>query len=110
MSSSSEEPLHLHGRDLVLDYAAAARNAGSKTSPPPNNKIYFANFEQGEAALRELLSEYEADILSVFTRAFWLYFFLSLNADDYAQCVTETLARRPRAALLSSPASMLRSR
>lgn len=64
----------MRGRDLVLDFAAA-HPASSRSAPPPNNKIYFANFEQGEASLRELLSEYEADILSVFIRTFWLRFF-----------------------------------
>ncbi|KJA22613.1 hypothetical protein HYPSUDRAFT_139007 [Hypholoma sublateritium FD-334 SS-4] len=65
VSSASEEPLHLNGRDLVLDYASA-RSVSTKAPVQPNNKVYYTNFEQGEAALRELLSEHEADILSVY--------------------------------------------
>lgn len=67
VDSAAQEPMHLNGRDLVLDYAQ--NKSANNPSAAPSNKIYFSNFEQGEAALRELLVEHEADILSVFVRA-----------------------------------------
>ncbi|KAF8949970.1 hypothetical protein BDZ97DRAFT_1668273 [Flammula alnicola] len=65
VTSALEEPLHLSGRDLVVDYASVRKN---DNAPPqqPNKRVYFSNFEQDEAAFRELLQDFNADLISVY--------------------------------------------
>ncbi|KAF9476624.1 RNA-binding domain-containing protein [Pholiota conissans] len=66
VNSAMEEPLHIAGRDLSLDFATNSRRAPPTEAPAPNNKVYFANFEGGENGLRTLFKDFEGDILSVF--------------------------------------------
>ena len=61
--SATEEPIHIGGRDLVVNFAKPKTN--SRANNEPNEKLYFSGCNQGEAALRELLKDFEGDIVSI---------------------------------------------
>jgi RNA recognition motif-containing protein len=65
--SATEEPIHIGGRDLVVNFAKPKVNA--RANKEPNEKLYFSGCAQGEAALRELMKDVEDDIVSIHFRA-----------------------------------------
>lgn len=81
VNSAAQEPLHIAGRDLSLDFASNTKRANAPP-PPPNNKVYFANFEGGENGLRTLFKDYESNILSVFLRKFLSAIFFRTQVAD----------------------------
>ncbi|PPQ90951.1 hypothetical protein CVT25_008281 [Psilocybe cyanescens] len=63
VTSSAAEPLHVAGRDLFVDYA---RQASLGPRQEPNSKVYFARFHQDENALRQLMTEFKDQIVSIY--------------------------------------------
>lgn len=61
--SATEKPIHIGGRDLVVNYARP--KAIPRHNNEPNEKIYFSGFAEGEDALRELMKDVEDDIVSI---------------------------------------------
>ena len=59
IESELEEPFHLAGRDLCVDYGA--EHAGA-----PINKLYFSGFVGEEQGLRALFGEFAPEIRSIF--------------------------------------------
>lgn len=70
--SASEEPIHLGGRDLNVNFARPKAN--SRANNEPNEKLYFSGCTEGEAALRELMKDLEGDIVSVHFCALFFFF------------------------------------
>jgi RNA recognition motif-containing protein len=64
VTSAREEPLHVSGRDLVIDYARQAAATYSKVEP--SNKMYFSRFLEDESELRTFLDEWKDSIVSVY--------------------------------------------
>ncbi|KIM42005.1 hypothetical protein M413DRAFT_445198 [Hebeloma cylindrosporum] len=61
--SATEEPMHLGGRDLNVNYARPKQEAARNN--PPSEKVYFSGCAEGESALREILKNVEGDIVDV---------------------------------------------
>ncbi|KAF8900496.1 hypothetical protein CPB84DRAFT_1962415 [Gymnopilus junonius] len=62
-TSAREEPLHVSGRDLYIDYAR--RPARTYTEVEPSSKVYFGKFTQEEEDLRALLGDFQDAITDV---------------------------------------------
>ena len=63
--SAGEEPIHLGGRDLNVNFAKPRANANARAINEPNQKLYFSGCSEGEAALRELMKDVEGDIIEI---------------------------------------------
>jgi len=61
--SSMEAPIHMGGRDLVVNYARP--KAIPRHSNEPYEKLYFSGWATGEDALRELMKDVEEDIVGI---------------------------------------------
>jgi len=72
VASAREEPIHVTGRDLVVDYAKLPANTYTKVEP--NNKVYFQRFVGSESELRNLLGEFSDSVVSIFYSAFLPFF------------------------------------
>ena len=59
VESGLEEPFHLAGRDLRVDY-------GAERAGTPVNKLYFSGFVGEEQGLRALFGEFASEIRSIF--------------------------------------------
>jgi hypothetical protein len=59
VESGLEEPFHLAGRDLRVDY-------GAERAGIPVNKLYFSGFVGEEQGLRALFGEFAPEIRSIF--------------------------------------------
>lgn len=59
VESGLEEPFHLAGRDLRVDY-------GAERAGVPVNKLYFSGFVGEEQGLRALFGEFASEIRSIF--------------------------------------------
>ncbi|KDR78175.1 hypothetical protein GALMADRAFT_65210 [Galerina marginata CBS 339.88] len=64
VTSAREEPLHVSGRDLVVDYAR--QPASTYTGVDPSPRMYFNRFSADEPALRNFFGEFSDSIVSVF--------------------------------------------
>jgi len=67
--SATEEPMHLGGRDLVVNYARS--KAESKRNLEPSEKLYFSGCREGEASLRTVLRDVEEDVRDIHFCAFF---------------------------------------
>lgn len=63
VDSSLQEPIHLSGRDLRLDFAAGARD--QQQNIEPSDKLYFSGFGGEESELRALFKEFDDSIVDI---------------------------------------------
>lgn len=63
IQSAAQEPLHMAGRDLRLDFAVGIGAAQSNIEP--NRKLYFSGFNGDETELRTIFRDYSQHISDV---------------------------------------------
>ena len=61
MESASQEPIHLSGRDLRLDYSAGNRVRQQE----PSEKLYFSGCSGDEAEVREIFKDFNSSIIDI---------------------------------------------
>ncbi|KAF8153925.1 hypothetical protein B0H34DRAFT_799845 [Crassisporium funariophilum] len=62
VNSSMEEPIHLGGRDLRIDYSV---DNATRSEAVPSNRLYFAGFSGDEGALRELAAQFNDSLTDI---------------------------------------------
>ena len=62
VESSTQEPIHMLGRDLRLDFSAGPR---SQQNSEPSEKLYFSGCAGDEAEVRSLFQEFGDDIVDI---------------------------------------------
>jgi hypothetical protein len=63
VKSAAQEPIHLGGRDLRLDFAIGLN--AMKSNVEPNRKLYFTGFSGSEAELRTIFKAYGESVSDV---------------------------------------------
>lgn len=63
VESASQEPIHLAGRDLRIDFAAGPRN--QQNNSEPSEKLYFSGFSGDEAELRTIFKDFGESIVDI---------------------------------------------
>jgi len=72
--SAAQEPFHMAGRDLIINYARP--KAQTRPSADPCERLYFSGCGEGEVALREVLKNVEDGIVNIY---FCAYFSLMIR-------------------------------
>ena len=62
IESASEEPVHLLGRDLRVDFSAGNR---VQAVTPPSEKLYFSGCDGDEAAVRNVFKQFGDSIIDI---------------------------------------------
>ena len=62
VESASQEPIHMMGRDLRLDYSSGPR---SNVVTEPSEKLYFSGCSGDEAEIRSLFKKYNDSIVDI---------------------------------------------
>jgi RNA recognition motif-containing protein len=61
--SAAQEPFHMAGRDLIINYARP--KVQNRPSADPCERLYFSGCHEGEVALREVLKNVEDGIVNI---------------------------------------------
>jgi RNA recognition motif-containing protein len=62
LESASQEPIHMLGRDLRLDYSAGPR---AQTPNEPSEKLYFAGCAGDEGEIRNIFKQFSNSIVDI---------------------------------------------
>lgn len=62
VDSAAQEPMHLAGRDLRIDFAVAR---SQQVNTEPSEKLYFSGFAGDESALRSLFKDFGHSIVDI---------------------------------------------
>ena len=62
IESAAQEPLHMLGRDLRIDFSAGGR---AKPNIEPNEKLYFSGCAGTEEEIRDIFKQFEDSIIDI---------------------------------------------
>ena len=78
IDSAMQEPIHLGGRDLRLDFAVGLRERESALQP--SEKLYFSGFSGEETELKAIFQKFDDSLVDIhICMLFYLLWFYSLT-------------------------------
>ena len=78
LESSAQEPIHLSGRDLRVDYSDGVR---SQAPVEPGDKLYFAGCAGNESEIREIFKDFNDSIVDIHLCMLFILFDLVPKTD-----------------------------
>lgn len=91
VNSATQEPIHLAGRDLRIDFAAGARER-QQVVVEPGEKLYFSGLAGEESEIRTVFQQFGDDIVDIHL---CMLFTLSHSVPTHSHGVTINSEKSP---------------